>query len=155
MKETSDEFYRREAKDEDFRERDAAFWRHTPHPAETVLPPQPPCWRCGQEIGTLQEYIAHRCHTPHRTMRPIVVHLHEIATGRKGIHRDLGHWVDGEFNPFIWQMGNYGCDCNRALFLARALGEPEPADENLTCSNERIRVRIETVHGEMLYTDEP
>lgn len=27
---------------------------------------------------------------------------------------------------FGWSDGNYGCDCNRALFFARANGEDEP-----------------------------
>lgn len=31
-----------------------------------------------------------------------------------------------EFDPvFIWELGNYSCDCNRYLFFERALGTSE------------------------------
>lgn len=33
---------------------------------------------------------------------------------------------------FQWLEGNYSCDCNRALFFARAAGEPEPEDRPCT-----------------------
>lgn len=38
---------------------------------------------------------------------------------------------------YIWQEGNYGCDCNRELFFSRARGE-DPPDEH-ECSIGRYR----------------
>ena len=37
---------------------------------------------------------------------------------------------------FMWTEGNYACDCNRALFHARARGVPEPS--NPPCGDERF-----------------
>lgn len=31
-----------------------------------------------------------------------------------------------ESDEYLWTDGNFGCDCNRALFFARAGGEAEP-----------------------------
>ena len=38
-------------------------------------------------------------------------------------HEDLGE--------FMWTDGNYSCDCNRALFHARARGAPDPEEVDL------------------------
>ena len=35
---------------------------------------------------------------------------------------------------YQWTEGNYGCDCNRALFFARAAGEEEE-EENPPCGH--------------------
>jgi hypothetical protein len=43
-----------------------------------------------------------------------------------------------EFDPvFIWSDGNFSCDCNRALFFARAVDEPDP---DLECGQSQYRV---------------
>lgn len=36
-------------------------------------------------------------------------------------------WIGGG-PEFCWTEGNYSCDCNRALFFARAGDEPDPDD---------------------------
>lgn len=33
-----------------------------------------------------------------------------------------------ESSAYAWTDGNFGCDCNRALFFARAAGENDPED---------------------------
>jgi hypothetical protein len=44
------------------------------------------------------------------------------------------------FDEWLWTEGNYSCDCNRALFFARANGEPDP---NEPCMPEgRFSIRI-------------
>lgn len=42
---------------------------------------------------------------------------------------------DGEhLHTYIWEEGNYSCDCNRYLFYQRAHGEEE-RDEDCTCGD--------------------
>ena len=41
-----------------------------------------------------------------------------------------------DMGRFMWTDGNYSCDCNRALFHARARGVPEPP--NPPCGDERF-----------------
>lgn len=50
---------------------------------------------------------------------------------------------------FMWTDGNYGCDCNRALFFARAAGDDEP---DIDCGEEAYSVlRVEDETGRILY----
>ena len=56
------------------------------------------------------------------------------------------------FGSFIWEEGNYSCDCNRSLFFDRAAGCPSGGDR--TCGEEKFRVRIEDTDGRLLYEDE-
>ena len=46
------------------------------------------------------------------------------ATGEIRYHRDELGWH--EASDYQWLDGNYACDCNRALFFARAKGEDDP-----------------------------
>ena len=45
------------------------------------------------------------------------------------------HEDQGEY---MWTEGNYGCDCNRALFHARARGVPDPEEKDLVCGEDRF-----------------
>ena len=55
---------------------------------------------------------------------------------------------DGDY---IWTDGNYGCDCNRALFFGRADGgEGDEAD----CGEGAYAVRIKDTDGNVLYEDD-
>lgn len=50
--------------------------------------------------------------------------------------------LEGEDTPhtFIWEDGNYSCDCNRTLFFLRAKDEEEPEDP--PCSEGKYSVRL-------------
>lgn len=57
------------------------------------------------------------------------VEIRNNATG------EVRRYYDDYFNPdpetgsrYIWTEGNYGCDCNRSLFFARAADEEDPED---------------------------
>lgn len=43
-------------------------------------------------------------------------------------------YADAETQHFMWTEGNYGCDCNKKLFIERAAGK-ELSDE-VRCGNE-------------------
>lgn len=80
------------------------------------------------------------------------IHITEVATGITRIyhHNDDPDWerIDGDY---VWPDGNYGCDCNRALFFARAGGEE---DIDIECGEERFSVCITAREtGEVLYRD--
>ena len=55
---------------------------------------------------------------------------------------------DGDF---IWEDGNYACDCNRALFFAWAVGDDDPEQG---CGDEAFSIRVETKNGLLLYEDD-
>ena len=52
----------------------------------------------------------------------VQVLIEEVATGER-------RWYDDgnshRATEFMWNDGNYSCDCNRAWFFARAANEPE------------------------------
>lgn len=52
-------------------------------------------------------------HNPSGVIRTVVYDMHDS---------------DEESLEFIWTEGNYACDCNRALFFARACGDADPSD---------------------------
>ena len=53
---------------------------------------------------------------------------------------------------FIWEEGNFACDCNRGNFFARAGGE---FDLDSPCGDERFVVlEIRSDEGERLYGEE-
>ncbi|MDQ3565656.1 MAG: hypothetical protein M3436_16595 [Pseudomonadota bacterium] len=49
-----------------------------------------------------------------------------VRNNKTGEEREVSCEFDwDETNEFIWTEGNYACECNRALFIARAGGEDE------------------------------
>jgi len=50
-------------------------------------------------------------------------------------------WVEGSGpNTYIWDEGNFACDCNRKLFFCRAGNEDEP--EEIPCGDGKYSVNI-------------
>lgn len=71
----------------------------------------------------------------------VLVHIRKNKTGEVRIHKDdLYLREDGSPNMFMWEDGNYACDCNRRLFFARVNGEDE--DWESDCSNTEYSVKI-------------
>jgi hypothetical protein len=71
----------------------------------------------------------------------VVVRLRRNADGVIREHMD---WLLVEAagqvpNTYIWEGGNYQCDCNRGNFFARYGGEEEP---NLDCGDDAFSVRL-------------
>ena len=77
---------------------------------------------------------------------PCVVEIRDNATGE--VRQDKSHRYHG---PFIWAEGNYTCDCNRALFFARANGEDDPDQE---CGDAAFSLRVLGEDGKVLYEDD-
>lgn len=48
----------------------------------------------------------------------------------------------------MYEHGNYSCDCNKRLFLARAAQEPEPEDDN-QCGDSIELLRLTAIRPDM------
>ncbi len=54
---------------------------------------------------------------------------------------------------YIWQEGNFSCDCNRYLFFQRAKGEDE-IDDDCKCGHSKFDIQIyNPLNGELLYNE--
>lgn len=83
---------------------------------------------------------------------PVVVNIRKNSTGEIRQKSDtLCADEGGTVNPFVWEDGNYSCDCNRRLFFARANGEDE--DWEGDCSDGEYSVEISDSAGVLLYSE--
>lgn len=83
----------------------------------------------------------------------IEVAIRNVHTGEVRVHHDSGRiMADGSFWDFMWADGNYACDCNRALFFARAGNEP---DVDIDCGDSMFQIVsiVESATGRLLYTE--
>lgn len=82
-----------------------------------------------------------------------LVHIRRNSDGLVRVYRENMEWWTGEdgSSDFLWSDGNYACDCNRALFFARAVGEEDP---NRKCGDDAFAVRILAEDGTELYVDD-
>jgi len=44
----------------------------------------------------------------------------------------------GEFGSFIWEEGNYSCDCNRSKFIR----EVDPDFPDMSCGDEHVAMKL-------------
>lgn len=82
----------------------------------------------------------------------VSVHIRKNETGEIRIYQDelSPNEEDGSPNTYIWEEGNYGCDCNRRLFFARINNEEE--DWESGCSETEYSINI--FQGEKLIYSE-
>lgn len=55
------------------------------------------------------------------------------------------------YGSFIWEEGNFACDCNRAIFFNRQTGDDFAPE---TCGSDVMEVVSITQDGKFLYSDE-
>lgn len=86
-------------------------------------------------------------------------HITKAETGETRIsHKQLDDptYENGSEYPdgflYIWEEGNYCCDCNRELFWLRAGKSHEKHEAHVKCSNGRFKVRL-VVEGKTVYED--
>ena len=87
----------------------------------------------------------------------VVADIFHVESGQ--IHQYVTHELiqNGETHPsvFNWQHNNYSCDCNRALFFSRAIGE-ELDDDEMECSDGKYLVRLKNpMNNEVYYSEFP
>lgn len=89
-----------------------------------------------------------------KKLEPIQIEILDTTTGEKCKFHD-DDTVDDEFVVlYLWEEGNYSCDCNRALFFAKALRMPQGALNDVPCGTSRFLVRISR-EGDVLYDEFP
>ena len=82
--------------------------------------------------------------------REVNVHIRRNSDGVVRVHSFS--WDDDSdgSQSFMWSEGNYGCDCNRALFFARAVNEDDPDHD---CGDTAFSVRIYDTIENVVYQD--
>ncbi len=60
---------------------------------------------------------------------------------------------DGSFEPFVWEEGNFACDCNRRLFFERAINSNYDDDIDNDCGSTAYSVQITDKNGTILYDE--
>lgn len=77
----------------------------------------------------------------------ITCDITDTKTGITRRYEDNDASPDPDVLEFVWREGNFGCDCNRALFFARAGGESDDCAWDLSyeagCSGRENRFRVE------------
>jgi hypothetical protein len=76
------------------------------------------------------------------------VTLRNNETGESRVCVRSGAWDD--VADYLWRDGNYACDCNRALFFARAGGEEDP---EVKCGTSLFTVTKVEYEGEIVYLE--
>jgi hypothetical protein len=56
-----------------------------------------------------------------------------------------------DWPPFIWEDGNYACDCNRARFFDEAAGVTRENYDHVPCTGKRYHIVI--TQGDLTYQD--
>jgi hypothetical protein len=83
----------------------------------------------------------------------ILVDLLEVSTGKTSIYRDkitMEAELDGNYYPvlYIWEEGNYSCDCNRRSFFYGRFVEDSP------CGEGKYLIKISNADTGEVYYDE-
>jgi hypothetical protein len=81
-------------------------------------------------------------------MITVQVEIKHVASGK--MVTDFQEFDDDMLAIYQFEDGNYSCDCNRAIFFARAMGLPE--DYNVPCGDGGYLVRlIDCANGDVIY----
>lgn len=60
--------------------------------------------------------------------------------------------IDSDASVFMWEEGNYSCDCNRAQFFFNACDDDSVADD-IPCSEGLFSVRMVGDDGIVIYDE--
>ena len=83
-----------------------------------------------------------------------VAHIKKVSTGEIVRYEATGLWVEDDCCPliYIWESGNFSCDCNRELFFSDAKGIERPDD--VSCGEGGYLVNLENPKtGEIFYRE--
>lgn len=81
-------------------------------------------------------------------MPTTVLHIRDNATGDVRVMKYEGEWDN--MTKRLFEQAHYACDCNRALFFARAADEPEP--KRRPCGRTRYAINV-FVDYTLVYTE--
>lgn len=79
-----------------------------------------------------------------------IAHIRKNDTGEVRLYPTDEILTVGESFPsvFNWEENNYACDCNRALFFARASDEEDP---DVECSDGKYAVNLSNAKDGAIY----
>ena len=82
----------------------------------------------------------------------VVALIRKNETGETREEKTELCWLDDEPSTFIWEDGNYGCDCNRHIFFNnKKYGEK---DWDCPCGEGKYSVNIKNPkNGEIFYRE--
>lgn len=88
-------------------------------------------------------------------MRDVRIQIERLEDGKTVEFTEELYTADDYNGLFLWEDGNYSCDCNRALFFNRELGLPAPSEDEPLCGNKKYRVNWikDAVTSELLYEE--
>lgn len=98
-------------------------WEHTEKPSDEIDP----------QVGRW-------CPNGRNQNRRVRIHWLDTQTGQKGVYEDkpgsgsIHKTADGDDDFFMWEDGNYACDCNRGLFFL------EDRETDFPCDRERFDI---------------
>jgi hypothetical protein len=101
---------------------------------------------------------AYRLPPPHDSedVYEVAIKIRQVASGEIVSYLDYLYWdADNDIpHTFIWEEGNYSCDCNRSLFFHRNKGLKDDQFEESECGDEDYEVEITNPKtGEVIYSD--
>lgn len=82
------------------------------------------------------------------------IDLVHLPTGEMRTHSGPAYGMTASGADFMFREGNYSCDCNRALFFARAIGEAEPWDRECSGAKNEFLVTSVRLDGVAVYGEE-
>lgn len=104
-----------------------------------------------QLTGTHHDMVMGECEVRYR----------RVSDGKEVVAKEDLVWSDeDEYEPvhlstYIWEEGNFSCDCNRESFFHDALGIPRELQPNNGCNghNNNYQVEIKDWTGKVIYSD--
>lgn len=86
----------------------------------------------------------------------IITEIRHNKTGEIVVFEDEAVMFQNEEHPdtWIWNEGNYSCDCNRRLFFKRAKGEETKEDWDVPCSDGKYSVNLKNKKDGKIYYQE-
>uniref|UniRef100_A0A6M3LKE5 Uncharacterized protein n=1 Tax=viral metagenome TaxID=1070528 RepID=A0A6M3LKE5_9ZZZZ len=97
------------------------------------------------EIKFTKDYEFFRHDPPHNEGENVrtIVTIRDNKTGEERTYESYCIWDEDSQCPctFIWEEGNYSCDCNRKIFFGQAMGE-EYDDDETPCGDNAYSVKI-------------
>lgn len=68
-----------------------------------------------------------------------LVHLHDTTTDERAVYVHELEDGDADLALYMWDEGNYACDCNRRRFMWRLL-HPGADEPDFPCGDGHVRV---------------
>lgn len=110
---------------------------------------------------TVMGIPAHQLTSPHDSMvmTECDVRIRRVSDGKEVLYKDDLIWSDDYEEPqlctFIWEEGNFSCDCNRESFFYDAMNIPRDKQPDNGCNTgeNEFQVEIKDWTGKVIYSD--